>query len=395
MFKKFDLYQFLIVLLSVAIISVTGFLIYSYRTGLLGKSALSFDVEYGSASLNINGKIEGETPFHRIDLPAGELKITADADSGSYSGIIKPAAGTKAIVKRDIGVSKSFSSGQNIWLVKNNNSEPSISIISPDVSDVTVVVDGVEIGKTPLRIDTSDLLSTNEDQKYKLAFKKDGYEEQEVEITLHDGYELNIRVDMFLIPVPKGLTSLSNLADDVNFVNFANVMDPSFGDKKNWAKGINYWLSTRGSINLGNYIVEKFDLFIADDGKVYNQDGNEIIPEEVKLESVKFVAYLGIGESNEISQQAAESIEKFGGSVPSALGNGSLSGSAGLFSVEISNTSVGFLRVRGGPSTGNAEVGRVKPGEKFEVLEENNGWYKIEFDTDKTGWVSGTYTRKI
>lgn len=397
MFKKFDLYQFLIVILSVAIIGVTAFLVYSYRTGLLGKAALSVDVEYGKANLNVNGKITGDIPFYREDLPAGDLNIKINADSGTYEGTIKPAAGTKAIVKRDVGVSRAFSSGQNIWLTKNSSTDPSISIISPEVSDVTVVVEGVEIGKTPIKVKTSDLLSTNEDNKYKITFKKDGYEEQEVEVNLHDGYELNIRVDLFLIPVPKGLTSLSSLAENANFVNFGNVNNPSFGDKKMWAKGINYWLSTRGSIDLGNYKVEKFDLFIADDGKVYNQDGNEIIPEEVKLADIKFAAYLSTNQANELSQEASAAIQKFGGNVPASLAEAGSAGATtgGLFTVEISDTSVGFLRVRSGPSTGSSEVARVNPGQKFAVSEEKNGWYKIEYEGGKSGWVSGSFTRKL
>ena len=397
MFKKFDFYQLLIFVLSAAIIAVTGFLIYSYQTGLLGKSALNIDVAYGKASLNINGKITGETPFYREDLSAGDLNITLNSDSGSYTGSIKPAAGTKAVVKRDVGVSRSFSSGQNVWLTKTNNADPSISIISPDVNDVAVIVDGVEIGKTPLKIKPSDLLSNNENNKYKITFKKDGYEEQEVEITLYDGYELNIRGDLFLIPMPKGLTSLSSLAENINFVNFANVSDPNFSNKKDWAKAINYWLGTRGGVDLGNYKVEKFDLFIADDGKIYNSDANEVVPEEIKLPDVKFAAYLGMGQITEISAEAAESIKKFGGTVPESLADTSaptVTGS-GLFTVEISATSTGFLRVRATPSTGGSEVAKVNPGAKFDVSEEKNGWYKIEYEKGKSGWVSGTYTRKL
>jgi|694.fasta_scaffold00773_31 hypothetical protein len=390
MFKKFDFYQFLIFLLSVAIIAVIAFLVYTYSTGMLGKTAVKIETAYAKGSVNVNGKITGETPFYR-DLPAGELNLTLSADSGSYSGSIRPAAGTKAVIKRDVGVGGVFSSGQNIWLTKSSSSEPSISVVTPDVSEVTVIVDGVETGKTPLKIKTSDLLSKNEDNKYKLNFKKDGYEEQEVIVTLYDGYELNVRVDMFLIPIPKGLTSLSNLTENVNFVNFANVADPHFADKKLWAKGINYWLQTRGALDLGNYKVDKFDLFITDDGKVYNSSGNEVIPEEVKPIELKFAAYLATAQASDITTQASEVIQKFGGSVPSSL-DGSTSG---LFKVEISKTSVGFLRVRNNPSTTGAEVAKVNPGAKFDVLEEKSSWYKIEYESGKTGWISGTYTRKL
>lgn len=58
--------------------------------------------------------------------------------------------------------------------------------------------------------------------------------------------------------------------------------------------------------------------------------------------------------------------------------------------VEILNTSVGFLRVREEPSTGSKEIGRVKPGQKFELLQkdEQKGWFRIAFEEGKEGWIS-------
>jgi len=59
--------------------------------------------------------------------------------------------------------------------------------------------------------------------------------------------------------------------------------------------------------------------------------------------------------------------------------------------VEIKETPTGWLRVRIAPSTNATESGRVKPGETYPYLgEEENGWYKIEYEGEP-GWVSGTY----
>lgn len=77
--------------------------------------------------------------------------------------------------------------------------------------------------------------------------------------------------------------------------------------------------------------------------------------------------------------------------------------------VEILSTPVGFLRVRAEPSSLGAEVGQVKPGGTFDLIEEDEktGWYKIEFvpvqaggeeveatSSAKQGWVSNQYARK-
>lgn len=62
--------------------------------------------------------------------------------------------------------------------------------------------------------------------------------------------------------------------------------------------------------------------------------------------------------------------------------------------VLIKDTPTNFLRVRTEPKTGS-EIGRVLPGEKYSLLEEKAGWYKIRFATSKEGWVSGQYSEKF
>jgi len=66
--------------------------------------------------------------------------------------------------------------------------------------------------------------------------------------------------------------------------------------------------------------------------------------------------------------------------------------------VLILNTPTGFLRVREEGSTGSLEIGRVSPGEVYELIDEKEGWFKIKLNSpageDKTGWVSGQYAKK-
>ncbi|MBI2049767.1 SH3 domain-containing protein, partial [Candidatus Roizmanbacteria bacterium] len=47
------------------------------------------------------------------------------------------------------------------------------------------------------------------------------------------------------------------------------------------------------------------------------------------------------------------------------------------------------------PSISASESAQVKPGEEFDVLEEKNSWYKIEYEDGKEGWVSGEFVEKI
>lgn len=62
--------------------------------------------------------------------------------------------------------------------------------------------------------------------------------------------------------------------------------------------------------------------------------------------------------------------------------------------VEILDTPTGWLRVRGEPSTTASETGKVNPKEKYPLLEEKSGWYKIKIDGSE-GWISGRYAEKF
>lgn len=62
--------------------------------------------------------------------------------------------------------------------------------------------------------------------------------------------------------------------------------------------------------------------------------------------------------------------------------------------VTVKDTPTGFLRVRSGPSLSATETGRIKPGEKYPLLEEQEGWLKISLEEGKEGWISGRYAEK-
>lgn len=61
--------------------------------------------------------------------------------------------------------------------------------------------------------------------------------------------------------------------------------------------------------------------------------------------------------------------------------------------VTIKDTPTGWLRVREEPSLNASESGKVNPGESFDLIDEQEGWYKIKID-GKEGWVSSEYSTK-
>ncbi len=62
--------------------------------------------------------------------------------------------------------------------------------------------------------------------------------------------------------------------------------------------------------------------------------------------------------------------------------------------VIIKDTPTGFLRVRTEPSISATEAAQIKPGEKYPLLDTNDGWYKIRFEDNKEGWISTQYADK-
>ncbi|NOY15024.1 MAG: PEGA domain-containing protein [bacterium] len=63
--------------------------------------------------------------------------------------------------------------------------------------------------------------------------------------------------------------------------------------------------------------------------------------------------------------------------------------------IKVKKTPTGWLRVRSKPGLTGKELAKVNPGDQFEVLDEQKGWYQIEYEKDKKGWVSGTYVTVV
>jgi len=63
-------------------------------------------------------------------------------------------------------------------------------------------------------------------------------------------------------------------------------------------------------------------------------------------------------------------------------------------SISILETPTGWLRVRDEPTLAGSESARVNPGQRFELIEELDGWYKIKIDGQKWGWISSQYAQK-
>jgi len=63
--------------------------------------------------------------------------------------------------------------------------------------------------------------------------------------------------------------------------------------------------------------------------------------------------------------------------------------------VTIDSPDTGWVRVRAEASTASEELTKVDHGESFPLVDEQSGWYQIEYATGKNGWISGKYAEKF
>ena len=61
----------------------------------------------------------------------------------------------------------------------------------------------------------------------------------------------------------------------------------------------------------------------------------------------------------------------------------------------ITSPTTGWLRVRSEPTTSGEEVGRIDDGEKVTYFTDKDGWYEVEYEEGKKGWISGDYAEKV
>lgn len=79
---------------------------------------------------------------------------------------------------------------------------------------------------------------------------------------------------------------------------------------------------------------------------------------------------------------------------PSATPTGTAAGPGKPY-VTIKDTPTGWLNVRSDPSLTATVSAKVNPGEKYSLLDTNDGWYKISYDSGKQqGWISSQYADK-
>ncbi|MEZ6255551.1 MAG: PEGA domain-containing protein [Patescibacteria group bacterium] len=367
---------YVLAVIGVGFLIYFGISIYQNYAKIKGKSALLVSVTTGSADVYVDNELLGQTPFESEEIVPGEHTVSIKSADVTYTVSVPFTANTQTVINRDLGVSSTFSSGQNFWLEPSADTDLSI-ISTPEKAKV--YIDGVEVGETPY---ASSSLS---DGDYDIKLEYPGYESFESRVKVLPGVKLNVAMSLFPKPTPSKVSLLEG-SDSLYDLSTSNPAVNS--DTNKWVDALLYWNSTRG-INLsgeGTNTNLVFGYFLDYLGNVYDGDGNLVDPSNYSgLGKNASGAYLGKSPAGSgLTDEARVAFESL------TSGTFSTSGSKAK-TAKVLETGLGWLRVRDAAGLGGNEVGKATVGESYEVLEENSEWVKIKLSAEVSGWVSATY----
>ena len=361
----------LLISLALPFLLVAGYLGWRFLSSSeAAKAALSLNLSGAPQEVWLGGEVVGTTPFFSRTLAAGNWEIRV----ASWSARLALTPGTLTAVNLDLGPNTFLTKEEVFWLEESEETRIAITT-SPEGAEVRL--DGQSYGISPLSLPISA-------GAYELLVSKEGYEEAALKVQVQPGYKLNAWLKLRGRPVPEELTPLAPEAwgwtgdpEALTLVDLSSADPQLTGNTALWAEGAALWFSQHPESDGVDYFLDSSGRFLDGEGQVV-----QVEPAPRKLR----FGYLGTVGEGGVSEEAKAALLGF-------LGAGGQGVAAAM--VEILPTGTGFLRVRSGSGTAHAEITRVHPGEKYPLLEEVSGWYKIRLVDQTEGWISGRYAKKL
>ena len=115
--------------------------------GIKQTSGISVLSQPSEATVYLDGKEVGKTPFEDKNLDVKDYTVRLEKGEAGWQGKVKLTPGTMSIVNRDLAKEKSQSAGEILTLDRGTG----ITVIS-NPSDADVEIDGKSLGQTPITI---------------------------------------------------------------------------------------------------------------------------------------------------------------------------------------------------------------------------------------------------
>lgn len=367
----------LLLFVGILALSAAGFFVFKNFKTVTPSVSLSIETPKTTAQVFLDDLALDQSPLQKDDLSAGEHDLKLISGEQIYQIKVELLGGTQTVVRREFGPAETFSSGEVLWFEKSQG--PAAISITSDPDGVSVKIDGKDFGKTPVLVE--DIEAGTHD----LHLSKDFFETRKISVKTADGYQLRVSTKLALNPLPTGEVKEIDFGGEKATVYNLSPTGTLFVDAESLKKGIIYWTRTRG---LGTAQI-KLDYFIDAQGIIYDPQGRVFDPQTFNGEETETVAigFLGNVGDEDLSDQAKTSL--------TLLTKKVLKTPPLVDKAQILPTGLGWLRVRSEPSLSGSEVTKVNVGEKFEILQEKEGWVKIKLSDTEAGWVSADFVEKI
>jgi len=136
-----------------------------------------------TATVFINDKEVGQTPYQDENLSSREYKIRLSTEIGNWQGIIKLNSGTISLVNREIVENTALCSGEVFTLYPGSG-----AVITSTPNEADVAIDGKPYGKTPLAV--LDLKTG----RHTFTVSSSGFTSKDIPVQIPDKMVLNLDV---------------------------------------------------------------------------------------------------------------------------------------------------------------------------------------------------------
>ncbi|KAF0205682.1 MAG: Serine/threonine-protein kinase [bacterium] len=163
--------------------------------GIKQKSGLSILSIPDGATIFLDGKEVGKTPYENKDLDVGEYGVKIEKEEASWQGRVNLIGGTLTVINRDLAKDPIFSAGEVLTLDRGRG----VTVIS-NPSESGIEIDGKSYGKTPITINI-------EAGEHTILVSHPNYLKRSIRANLPNNFNLTVSVGLALSEVD--LTTIS------------------------------------------------------------------------------------------------------------------------------------------------------------------------------------------
>lgn len=183
--KKFLVWILIIISLSALLLRFSD-KVAEIVLGIKQTSGISVFSTPSDATVFLNERKVGKTPFEDKGLEVGDYVVRLEKEQASWQGRVKLTSGTVTVVNRDIASDSASSAGEILNLARGKG----LTIISSP-TDADIEIDGKAYGKTPVSLN----IGVGE---HTILVSHDNYLKRSIKVNLSENFNLTVSIDLSL-----------------------------------------------------------------------------------------------------------------------------------------------------------------------------------------------------